>query len=236
MNNAMAAIQLKTRQVLMAQAVNANNLANASTDGFVAELAHFGSGVTRDEQFSVPDFTRGAIRQTGRELDASIQGEGWITVLGANGEEAYSRRGDFTIDAGGLLLDGAGRMIMGNGGPVSLPPYESVTIAIDGTISIRPLGSQSNNMAVVDRLKLVNPPSDDLIRGADGLFRLASGAPAEADGGIRLQIGTLEASNVSAVGELLKMMDLAREFEANFKLMQDSDENHKRLHSILRIN
>lgn len=236
MNNAMAAIQLKARQVQLAQAVNANNLANASTDGFVAELAHFGSGVTGDVQYSVPDFTRGPIRQTGRELDASIQGDGWITVLGADGEEAYSRRGDFSIDAGGLLTDGAGRMIMGNGGPVSLPPYESVTIAIDGTISIRPLGSQLNNMAVVDRLKLVNPPSTDLVRGEDGLFRLASGVPAEADGGVRLQIGTLEASNVSAVGELLKMMDLAREFEANFKLMQDSDENHKRLHSILRVN
>jgi flagellar basal-body rod protein FlgF len=236
MNNLMGAINLRARQVMMAQAVNANNLANASTDGFVAELLHVSSSVDGSQDFSVPDFTRGPIQQTGRDLDASVQGEGWIAVVSARGDEAYSRRGDFRIDAAGLLTDGAGRIIMGNSGPITLPPFESVTIAIDGTISIRPLGSQANNMAVVNQIKLVNPAQSDLVRGEDGLFRPPFGVQVNADPNVRLQIGTLEGSNVNAVEELLKMMDLAREFETNTKLMQSSDENAKRLNTLMRVN
>jgi flagellar basal-body rod protein FlgF len=235
MNNLMGAIHLRTKQVMVAQAVNANNLANASTDGFVAELLHISNDLDGRQNYSVPDLTRGPILQTGRELDASIQGEGWLAVLGPAGDEAYSRRGDFKIDASGILTDGAGHMVMGNNGPIALPPFETVTIGIDGTISIRPLGSQSNNLAVVDRIKLVNPDGGELVRGEDGLFRLPQGIPIPADATLRLQIGTLEGSNVNAVAELLKMMDLAREFESNFKLMQSSDENAKRLNSLMRL-
>jgi flagellar basal-body rod protein FlgF len=235
MNNLMGAINLRTQQVMVAQAVNANNLANASTDGFVAELLHISNDTSGRQNYSVPDLTRGPIQQTGRDLDASIQGEGWIAVLGPTGDEAYSRRGDFKIDATGILTDGAGRQVIGNNGPIALPPFESVTIAIDGTISVRPLGSQSNNLAVVDRIKLVNPEGGELVRGEDGLFRLPQGIPIPADADLRLQIGTLEGSNVNAIAELLKMMDLAREFESNFKLMQSSDDNSKRLNSLMRM-
>ncbi len=236
MNNLMGAINLRARQVMMAQAVNANNLANASTDGFVAELLHMSNSADGSQDYSIADFSRGPIQQTGRDLDASVQGDGWIAVVSATGDEAYSRRGDFRIDAAGLLTDGAGHIIMGNSGPITLPPFESVTIAIDGTISIRPLGSQANNMAVVNQIKLVNPPNSDLIRGEDGLFRPPFGVQVNADPNVRLQIGTLEGSNVNAVEELLKMMDLAREFETNTKLMQSSDENSKRLNTLMRIN
>jgi flagellar basal-body rod protein FlgF len=235
MNNIVIAIQAKANQIMSAQAVNANNLANSATDGFVAEMVHYGSGLYRNQQFSMPDMTRGPIQHTGREMDISLQGEGWIAVLNVNGEEAYSRRGDLKLDSNGLLIDGAGRLIQGNNGPIALPPYESITIGDDGTITIRPLGAQSNNLAIVDRIKLVNPPANELIRGPDGLFISATGIPAEADASIKIQVGDLEGSNVSAVGELLKMMDMAREFEANFKLMQDVDENAKRLNSLLRI-
>lgn len=236
MNNLMGAINMRARQVMMAQAVNANNLANASTNGFVAELLHVSNSLDGSQDFSVADFTRGPIQQTGRDLDASVQGEGWIGVLSPTGDEAYSRRGDFRIDATGQLTDGAGHMIMGNNGPINLPPFESVTIAIDGTISIRPLGSQANNMAVVDRVRLVNPANTTLVRGEDGLFRPPFGTQIDVDANVRLQIGTLEGSNVNAVAELLKMMDLAREFETNIKLMQSSDENAKRLNTLMRLN
>src|SRR5690606_37633132 len=117
----------------------------------------------------VVDLTPGVLQATGRDLDVAIDGEGWIAVQAPDGSEAYTRAGDLEVDAFGLLTTRAGQPVLGEGGPIALPPFESLEIGIDGTISIRPRGQDAAGLVVVDRIRLVNPPAADLRRGADGL-------------------------------------------------------------------
>ncbi|MFN3165351.1 MAG: flagellar hook-basal body complex protein, partial [Pseudohongiellaceae bacterium] len=126
------------KQIMQAQAVNANNLANVSTDGFRAELAYTIANSGGSQALSSVDMSEGVVRTTGRNLDIAISGEGWIAVQGQDGMEGYSRRGDLHLDSFGQLMDGAGRPILGNNGPIALPPFSSVEIAADGTISVQP--------------------------------------------------------------------------------------------------
>ena len=228
------------RQVMKAQAVNANNLANASTDGFQAELASVQAVGGDYELVGTPDFTPGMMRATGRSLDVAINGQGWMAVQTEQGTEGYSRRGDLKVDSLGLMTNGAGTPVMGNNGPIALPPFTSVDIAADGTISIQPVGQGPNAMAVVDRIKLVNPDPKTMERGDDGIMRLRTidgeELIAPPDASVELQTSSLESSNVNAVAEMLKMIDLSRQFEAQIKLVQSSDENSASLASLLRLN
>lgn len=228
------------RQVMKAQAVNANNLANASTDGFQAELAHV-QAVGRDyELVGAVDFSPGMIRATGRSLDVSVNGTGWLAVQAEDGTEGYSRRGDLKVDSFGLLTNGSGQPVIGNSGPIALPPFTSVDIAADGTISIQPVGQGPNAMAVIDRIKLVDPDPQTMLRGGDGIMRLqkinGEDQIAPPDASVQLQTSSLESSNVNAVGEMLKMIDLSRQFEAQIKLVQSADENSASLASLIRLN
>ena len=228
------------RQVMKAQAVNANNLANASTDGFQAELAHVQAVGEDYELIGAVDFSPGMIRATGRSLDVAVNGEGWLVIETEEGGEGYSRRGDLKIDSFGVMTNGVGHPILGNNGPIALPPFTSVDIAADGTISIQPVGQGPNAMAVVDRIKLVNPDPQTIERGDDGIMRLRSVDGEELiappDASVELQTSSLESSNVNAVAEMLKMIDLSRQFEAQIKLVQSSDENSASLASLLRLN
>jgi len=234
MSELLLSVMNGARQVMKAQAVNAHNLANASTDGFRAELVHV-SAVGSAGQTTSPDFTPGMLRSTGNSLDISIAGKGWIAVQAPEGSEAYTRRGDLRVDALGQLTNGAGQPVLGNNGPIALPPYANIEIAGDGTISIQPLGQAPNTMAVIDRIRLVLPDEQVLRRGEDGLMRLPPDVVVEADASVRLQSGTLEGSNVNSVGELLRMIDLARQFEAQVKLMRSADENSRSLANILTM-
>lgn len=224
------------KQIMQAQAVNANNLANASTDGFRAEIAYISGIGSSAGVYSTPDLSPGTVRTTGRNLDISIDGKGWIATMAADGSEAYSRRGDLKIDTFGILSNGAGRQIMGNNGPIALPPFTSIEIATDGTISIQPLGQSPNTMAIIDRIKLVLLEDSELYRGEDGLMRLPPGTTAEADASIRIFSGSLEGSNVNAVSEMVKMIDLARRFEAQVKLMRSAQENDAALVKLMSLN
>lgn len=235
MSELLATIMSGARQVMKAQAVNANNLANASTDGFRAELVHIASLDSADGITGSPDFSPGMIRTTGRDLDISISGEGWIAIQTPEGTEGYTRRGDLKVNEFGQLTNGVGQPIMGNGGPIALPPFKTVEIGHDGTITIQPLQGEASELATVDRIKLVNPEETQLYRGDDGTIRHREGLVMEPDPAVNIQPGTLEGSNVNAVGEMLKMIDLARQFEAQVKLMQDTEDNSSRLSSLLSL-
>ncbi|PCJ40832.1 MAG: flagellar biosynthesis protein FlgF [SAR86 cluster bacterium] len=235
MNELLVTAMNSARQIMQAQAVNTNNLANVSTDGFKAEIAYL-SDVEGDSVRSIADLQTGNPRTTGRSLDISINGEGWIAIMGADGSESYSRRGDLKIDAFGQLSDGIGRSIMGNNGPIALPPFATVEIAVDGTISIQPLGQGPNTMAVIDRIKLVLPDTSQLKRGTDGLLSLPPGETIDADASVRILSGSLEGSNVNAVAEMVKMIDLSRRFEAQINLMQTAQENSAALSKIMSLN
>jgi flagellar basal-body rod protein FlgF len=223
------------KQIMHAQAINANNLANVSTDGFKAELAHVAAASAGGKAYSVPDLSEGVVRTTGRNLDIAVNGEGWIAVLGNDGTEGYSRRGDLHVDSFGQLLDGVGRPVLGNNGPIALPPFSSVEVGADGTISIQPLGSAANTLAVVDRIKLAEPDEQLMERSADGLMRLPQNETAPASANVRVTSGNIEGSNVNAVGEMVKMIDLARRFEGQVKLMQTAQENQQALAKLMSL-
>lgn len=230
---------------LHAQQTNANNLANVSTVGFKAELDHFqsqsvygpgyASRAYASDVRSGIDFKQGAVMTTGRDLDVVINAEGWFAVQADDGSTAYTRRGDLRIDPAGLLLNGANQIVLGEGGPVTLPEFESLVIGRDGTISIRAAGQAANTLVAVDRLLLVNPPLESLERGSDGLFRTKDGVTAAADAEVTLTGGALEASNVNTVDAMVNMMEYARFYETQVKLMNVANENDASSARLMRL-
>ena len=233
------------RESLLAQAANAHNLANASTVGFKGDLAEARTVYLRGageatRAYSVVadtgvDFDAGVIEQTGRDLDLAINGPGWFAVQAPGGGEAVSRRGDFRIDEFGQMVNGAGQALLGNDGPIALPPFSSLTIGSDGTVSIVPLGEQPNAVAVLDRIKLVNPPTADLRKSQFGLLQVDGGLPSAADASVRLVTGALEASNVNTVASMVHMIELSRQFEQHIKLMQVAEELDASSASLMRL-
>lgn len=234
------------KQNMNSLAVRANNLANANTDGFKADMAQarsmqaFGEGlptrVFAMTESPSADFTAGPIKTTGRDLDIAVKGDGWIAVQSADGGEAYTRSGSLSFDTTGLLRNDRGNPIMGDAGPIVLPlPIEKIEIAQDGIISIRPLGATAEVIEVVGRIKLVNPGNQNLMRGEDGLFRLISGDNAPADPFITLESGAVEGSNVNAVSEMVALIDIQRQFEMQVKMMKTAEEMDKASSSLMRI-
>lgn len=233
------------KETLRAQGVNNHNIANASTTGFRADLAAFqtravdGSGwASRAYATSTTtgwNDASGALVSSGRDLDVAVNGAGWIAVQTADGGEAYTRAGDLSIDADGTLRNGAGHVVLGDGGPITVPPHSSIFVARDGSISIVPQGQTPSTTATIARIKLVNPDPASLERGADGLFRLRDGSPAAADPAVQVATGTLESSNVNAAEALVNMIELARRFEMQVKAIRTAEENAASAAQLLRI-
>ncbi len=227
------------------QATVAHNLANAATNGYRAEnnafraVPVFGDGLpTRafvvDSTIGA-DFTPGTLQTTGRDLDVAIKGSGWITVQLENGEEAYTRNGSLQVSPNGILLTQNGLKVKGDRGIITIPPETRITIGVDGTVSSVPINPQPNTVASVGRIKLVNPPEDSLIKGADGLFRLKAGGEAQVDARVRLVDGTLEGSNVNVVHEMVSMIALARQFDMQMKMLESAERNAQQASEIMVV-
>lgn len=232
-------------ETMAAQAVNANNLANSTTTGFRADFQSslsqkvygpgYASRVYATAETPGVDYKQGSIISTGRELDMAINGDGWFAVQAADGSEGYSRRGDLQIDNAGRLLTGDGHFVLGNGGPVTIPPYAKLDIGADGTISIQPLGQSVNTLAIIDRIKMVNPPHEQISRSLDGLMRTNNGQAVVADADVRVVSGSLESSNVNTVEAMVRMIELARQYETHIKLMKAADENDTASAQMMRM-
>jgi flagellar basal-body rod protein FlgF len=231
-------------EALKLQATNSHNLANASTNGFRADLALFQARQVTGDGFPTRayataggagwDTSVGSVQSTGRPLDVAIQGAGWIAVQARDGREAYTRAGDLRVDADGLLTNGAGHPVLGDGGPLVLPPHSSIAVGVDGSISIVPQGQGPETVAQVGRLRLVNPPATELAKGDDGLFRMRDGSDAPADASVRVAQGSLETSNVNVADALVTMIELARRFELAVKAMRTAEENGAAASQLLR--
>jgi len=232
-------------QTMRAQTIHAHNLANATTTGFRADLANavamqvYGDGlpsrVYSMTESSGSDFSQGPVQQTGNDLDIAIKGEGWIAVQAEDGTEAYTRAGSLSVNQFGELLTGDGLPVVGNSGPIVLPPFEKLEIGMDGTLSVRELGQGPAVMAVLDRIKLVNPENVDVMKSADGLFRRLDGETEVADGNVQLVAGYLEGSNVNIVDAMVGMINLTRSYEMNIKLMQTAQQNSEASARLLHI-
>jgi flagellar basal-body rod protein FlgF len=232
--------------ILQQQASVSQNLANTNTPGFRAAIDVFravpiqGEGLpTRTfvvDSTAGADFTPGGLQQTGRVLDIGIDGKGWIAVQDSNGNEAYTRNGSFQVLPSGILQTRSGLNVLGDGGPLTLPPDTEVTIAKDGTISTVPSSNLKAGVVVIGRIKLTNPPEAQMVRGDDGLFRTRDGTPAEADAKVTVVSGHLESSNVNTVEAMVNMITLARQFDTQMKLLQHADANAKQASTLLNIN
>src|SRR5262245_6483656 len=232
------------KETLRAQTANSHNLANASTNGFRADLSAFqsravaGSGyasrVYATNSTTGWDSTVGAQMATGRDLDVAIQGDGFIAVQGRDGREAYTRAGDLHIDPNGQLLTGSNLPVLSDGGPISVPPNSALAIAADGSISVVPLGQGAETMATIGRIKLVNAPREQMERGEDGLFRSTDGQDLQADANVRVANGVLESSNVNAAESMVNMIELARNFELQVKAIRTAEDTAQTSTQLLR--
>jgi len=226
------------------QAVLSNNLANVSTNGFRAELSTYRSVPVRGDGSTTrvmaleatPGFSDipGAPQRTGRPMDAMTTGNSWFGVQGLDGTEAYTRNGSFEVDATGLLKTNTGLTVLNDGGaPIAVPAGAEVTVGSDGTLSAK-VGKQPSTG--IGRLKLATPTADDpLKRGTDGLFRTTSGEPIANDNNARLQLGVIEGSNVNAIETMVGMIQTARQFEAQTRLMQTAEADDRAAAQLLSM-
>lgn len=232
------------KHILEQQANTSHNLANATTTGFRAQLDSFRAVPVVNQGLQTrafvvdstvgSDFTPGPIQSTDRDLDVAVQGKGWIAVQLEDGTEAFTRNGSFKVSENGVLQTQSGLNVMGDGGPIAIPPDITLTIGGDGTVSaIATTGSKAVN--ALGRIKLVNPPEDTIVRGDDGLFRLRNGETADADGSVRVVGGSLEGSNVNVVDAMVSMISLARQFEMHMNMLKNAENNANKASQLLSL-
>lgn len=235
------------KQNMQALQLRANNLANVSTTGFRADLEQarsmqaYGEGLP-SRVFSMVerpghDFSQGSVITTGRDLDVTIEGDGWISVMDQTGREGLTRNGNFHVNANGLLSNASGHLVLGDtGAPIALPiPVSKIEIAKDGTVSVVPQGAPADALEIVDRIKLTRTNNQDLFKDANGLFRVKDPAMTyDADANVKLLPGAIEGSNVNAIGEMTNLIDLQRQFEMQVKMMKTAEEMDKTSDSLLR--
>jgi flagellar basal-body rod protein FlgF len=232
---------------MQAQSVHANNLANANTSGFKQDMVlarsqaiPAGPGMYDSRAFATvqgttTDFSTGPLIETGRDLDVSIDGDSWLAIQDAQGKEVYTRSASLTVDLNGQLRTDKGDIVVGNGGPIALPPYESVEIGVDGSVTVRGKGQGPEVLVTVDRLKLVTPDPKDLVKNADGYIELKNNAAANPDPAARVVSGFIEGSNVNTVNAMVEMLALSRQYETQVKMMQTVGEANEQSSRMMQI-
>ena len=234
------------RQIMDQQSTVANNLANVGTNGFREQIDTFravpvpGQGLdTRTQvvsETSGSNLTQGVLKQTGRNLDVAIEGQGWFSVMAADGQEAYTRAGDFKVSSNGVLQTQTGEAVLGENGPITIPDDTPVMFGKDGTVSALVPGVNPSTMDVLGRLKLVNPPANSMQRREDGLFKVQPGQVVEADLAVTVQGGALEESNVNTVDAMVRMISLGRQFEMQMDLLKNAEGNATKASQIMNLN
>ncbi|MDR0635020.1 MAG: flagellar basal body rod protein FlgF [Azoarcus sp.] len=223
------------KSTLGQQAAVAHNIANADATGFRAELHKMRAVEVRTQAMHTrafvvdasvaSDFAPGPLKFSGRELDVAVRGKGWLAVQTLDGSEGYTRDGSLEISANGVLQTRAGLPVLGDGGPITIPPDSEIAIGSDGTISA--IQVEEGIVNEIGRLKLVNPPEADLARGEDGFFRLDGGAPAPVDEAVTVAGGYLESSNVNVAEQMVQMISLARQFEMQMRMITNAEQNDR---------
>jgi len=210
-------------------AVLANNLANVNTPGFKADQLNFSAvldeatGTTTVGAGQYVEFTPGSVETTGNPLDVAIDGDGFFMVDTPDGPR-YTRNGSFHLGADGMLVTPEGYPVMGAGGPVAInPDTANVTISPSGEVFED--GTQVNTLSVVTFPAGVTPT-----KVGASLFKATGEIPAEQ---IRVTQGALERSNVEAVVEMTRMIEISRGYEAYQKLIQAMDQVASQTNSVV---
>lgn len=219
-----------------------NNLANVNTTAYRSDSSYI-------SQFQVPgkgdqtrvfgklertftNFDKGSVLNTERDLDVALDGEGFIAVQSKTGKEGYTRAGSFELQ-NGVLMTKSGNMVMGNGGAINIPQAEKLHISNDGTISAKFAGAP--DFVTIDQIKLVNPQTSQLQKGADGLFYLNNGTSALQDSSVKIITGALEGSNVNAIDTMTQLIDLSRHYEIHTNFMKTTADNTSKANQILEL-
>jgi len=234
------------RGALSRQATTANNLANVNTAGFRGDMdavrgiwlsgGPADSRVLASEGIVSANMSAGSVAETGRDLDVAMAGDALLAVQAEDGTEAYSRRGDLQVSDSGLLTLGDGTPVVGDGGPITLPGADKVQIDRDGSIYVLPQGSEPGTpLQLVDRLKVVSPQGSRIAKGLDGLFKVVGGGALPADPQARVMSGKLEGSNVNATQALVDMIDAARNWENQIKLLTTARELDSATTDLMRL-
>ncbi|WP_016257847.1 flagellar basal body rod protein FlgF, partial [Yersinia pestis] len=167
------------------------------------------------------DMTPASLQETGRDLDIALKNQGLIAVL-SGGREAYTRNGQMDVSAEGALTIN-GLPVLGDGGPIVLPPYSALSIADDGTIAIIPQAGGIKTPEEIERIKLVDIPANQLRKNNRGLL-VSNRGPAARDETVQVVNKHLESSNVSAISEMIASISLSRQFEAQIKMMKVAED------------
>jgi flagellar basal-body rod protein FlgF len=236
------------RAHMASQAAIANNMANASTTGFRADRVVFDRILLADgneqisarmptsEEVNDADRSAGAMQQTGRPLDVAMTDtDSWMAVQASDGSEAYTRRGDLSVSPSGTLQTGDGFVVMGSSGPITLPPYQSVTIGSDGSISIVAQGDATGQPQVIDKLKLVSTKGSDTVKGLDNLLRVRGGGALPENLDAKVSSGTLEGSNVNMTQALVDMIENQRSYEVQANLLKEAKSMDESSASVMRL-
>jgi len=233
------------RGAMARQTTVANNLANANTVGFRAEVAsqrplwlrggEFQGRAPASEEVVNADMKAGAFISTGRDLDVAMQGDAMLAVQADDGEESYTRRGDLMIAPSGLLTTGDGVPVMGDGGPITMPPADKIMVGADGKISIVPEGGDPTQMQQVAQLKIVSPKGSEIVKGLDGLFKVRGGGTLPTDPDAKITQGALEQSNVNTSDALVQMIEASRSWETQIKLLTTAKDLDSATTDLMRL-
>lgn len=217
-------------RVLKAQHVRSNNLSNADTAGFRADMERVRSVPLQGAGFdgrtmvvtnsAATRFDSGDVVKTGRALDVAIMGDGYLTVQTPDGGEAYTRAGNISVDVNGAMTIN-GFAVVGENGPLVLPDFQKVEVSERGVISVVPPGGGAE--IEVGTLKRVKPEPTQLQKESDSLLHSVDGAPFGADDTVQLAPEHIEGSNVSAIDELVSVMSLTRNFEMQIRMMKSAE-------------
>ncbi len=229
--------------LMWAQAQAAHNSANIQTPGFKAsksaqqQLPVYGDGLP-STVFSATlspgyELSAGSVNSTGNSYHAHISGDGWFAVMGATGQEGYTRRGDMQVDVNNNLRNGDGLQMIGTGGPINLPPHREISISQNGDIYVIPL--EGGEQQLVATLKLVKPNSELLEKSPDGLFRMQNKVPLAAATNVVVRSGGYEESNVNYMDCLLDMMNYSRSIDVNNQIIKENDQGEKASNKLLSL-
>ncbi len=227
------------------QRMIASNLANSQTTGFRAEFMQFTPMTLKGPQLEARALSDGAVRgalmdpgaviQTGRPLDLAMNGSALLTVQASDGDEAYTRRGDLSVSPAGLLVNGEGYPVLGDGGPISVPPGSLVSLAPDGGVLARDAATPDAPAVQIDRIKLASPVGSTIAKGLDGLFRVAGGGALPADAAASITPAALEQSNVNTSEVLVQMIEAQRLFDMRTKLIATARDLDQGGASLMRL-
>lgn len=224
-----------SRQVALARELDviANNMANVGTNGFKARSARFNEFISprakadafqpldRPLSYVIDkgtplDLSQGVIERTGNPLDVALKDDNYLVVQTPNGER-YTRAGSLTIDRQGRLVTQSGQPVMGDAGPIAFGQAEyDMRIAPDGTVT-----SDQGVRGRLRQVRFANPAA----LANDGANLFSSTTPAQPAGPqARLEPGAVERSNVKAVIELTRLMEVQRNYQSVANMITKADE------------